>query len=134
MGIRRAFGGLKVVHVNACVICNAPKGARVKTPFDMVLAQVYSDNDTSTKFAWRRPFTFSPTSTATVHWTIPEDTPAGLYKLGHRGNNKKVLGGVGSFSGFSSAFYVRAAQQTWTSRVAELWHRLHRLYTWRCIV
>jgi len=70
------------------------------------------DGDWSTKFQWRAgpedPLNIgiSGLSQATLSWDIPSDAALGTYRLCYFGNNKKVSGEIGEFSGCSSEFAV----------------------------
>lgn len=75
---------------------------------------VRTDNDWDTTFQWAAgpadPFNvgISGQSKATVTWDIPTSAPTGTYRLCYFGNNKKVTGSIGEFSGCSSNFKVTA--------------------------
>lgn len=71
--------------------------------------QVYTDNDTSTKYAWGRPHTLSSESTATISWQIPKGTADGVYRLRHFGDSKHLFDGTTPFEGASSPFSVGVA-------------------------
>ncbi|CAM5302497.1 neutral ceramidase [Streptomyces spiroverticillatus] len=60
--------------------------------------RVADDGDWCTTFRWAR--TGRTTSTATVTWTAPENTPPGVYRLRYRGNTAAGAG----FSGVTQAF------------------------------
>jgi len=75
---------------------------------------VATDGDWETTFHWeagpKDPLNagISGVSKATVLWDIPSSTAAGTYRLCYFGNNKKVNGKIGEFSGCSSNFEVQA--------------------------
>ncbi|CAO2204067.1 unnamed protein product [Urochloa humidicola] len=68
---------------------------------------VYDDDDWSLRFKWSRHLPLSPSSFATLEWTIPEDAPSGVYRLRHFGASKPLIGSIKYFTGTSSAFVVR---------------------------
>ncbi|OEL17298.1 Neutral ceramidase, partial [Dichanthelium oligosanthes] len=68
---------------------------------------VYDDDDWSLRFKWSRSLPLSPSSFATLEWTIPEDAPSGVYRLRHFGASKPLVGSIHYFTGTSSAFVVR---------------------------
>ncbi|GAB1523209.1 hypothetical protein RhiTH_006340 [Rhizoctonia solani] len=47
-------------------------------------------------------------STVTANWTIETTTPAGSYRITYNGNNKPLIGSIGSFTGTSSTFTISA--------------------------
>lgn len=65
------------------------------------MAQVATDNNMETKFAWQRPHPLSSESTAAVSWTVPDGAQPGTYRLRHFGDSKGMLGGISPFSGAS---------------------------------
>ena len=75
---------------------------------------VRSDGDWDTTFHWEAgpedPLDagISGVSKATVSWEIPSSAAAGKYRLCYFGNNKKITGKIGEFSGCSSQFEVKA--------------------------
>ncbi|KAH7334765.1 Neutral/alkaline nonlysosomal ceramidase [Rhizoctonia solani] len=67
---------------------------------------VRTDSHPSTKFGWLRTNTVLGYSTVTANWTIESTTPAGSYRITYNGNNKPLIGSIGSFTGTSSTFTV----------------------------
>lgn len=68
---------------------------------------IANDNDWETKFQWQRIDGFWGTSHAILHWTIPQDTPAGTYRLKHYGDQKKPwTGNIVGYTGTSRSFTV----------------------------
>ncbi|MCZ2523905.1 neutral/alkaline ceramidase [Streptomyces sp. HB2AG] len=65
---------------------------------------VATDNDWSTVYRWKREY--AAVSTATVTWTVPEDTAPGTYRIVHHGDAKDLLGRVTAFTGTSRTFTV----------------------------
>lgn len=59
------------------------------------------------RFTWQTVSWFWSTSVAEVKWTIPENTPAGVYRIRHFGDFK-FLGGsrLGRYYGSSETFKV----------------------------
>lgn len=74
---------------------------------------VRTDGDWDTTFSWMAgpadPLDagISGLSKATVSWDIPAGSPSGTYRLCYFGNNKKITGKIGEFSGCSSNFEVK---------------------------
>ncbi|MEU6084674.1 neutral/alkaline ceramidase [Streptomyces sp. NPDC047108] len=63
------------------------------------------DGDWATRYRWSR--TFGATSKATVTWDIPQDTPAGTYRVVHFGDWKNGWNGrITAFDGTSREFTV----------------------------
>ncbi|MFI9007763.1 neutral/alkaline non-lysosomal ceramidase C-terminal domain-containing protein [Actinosynnema sp. NPDC053489] len=63
------------------------------------------DGDWSTRYRWRREGVAA--STATITWTIPADTPAGEYRIAHRGDWKSGwTGAITLFTGVIATFTV----------------------------
>ncbi|MFF3062647.1 neutral/alkaline ceramidase [Streptomyces sp. NPDC057909] len=63
------------------------------------------DGDWATKYRWTR--TLGATSTATITWDIPADTPVGTYRILHHGDWKNGLTGhITSLSGTSHTFTI----------------------------
>ena len=52
---------------------------------------VARDTDWETKLLWTRTNVVTGESTVEVIWDVPDDTPAGTYRLGHRGYHKTLL-------------------------------------------
>lgn len=70
-------------------------------------AVLYTDDDWSTRYKWERPKgAMSSESTATVLWTIPEWTQAGVYRIKVFGDAKTLLKARLSFEGVSQEFTV----------------------------
>jgi neutral ceramidase len=75
---------------------------------------VATDGDWETTFHWeagpKDPLNagISGISKATVSWEIPSSTSSGTYRLCYFGNDKKITGKIGQFSGCSSNFEVLA--------------------------
>ncbi|CEL52647.1 hypothetical protein RSOLAG1IB_05852 [Rhizoctonia solani AG-1 IB] len=67
---------------------------------------VRTDSHPSTKFGWLRTNSALGYSTVTTNWTIESTTPAGSYRITYNGNNKPLIGSIGSFTGMSSTFAV----------------------------
>ncbi|KAL5638356.1 hypothetical protein ACGC1H_005139 [Rhizoctonia solani] len=67
---------------------------------------VRTDSHPSTKFGWLRTNTALGYSTVTANWTIEGTTPAGSYRLAYYGNNKPLIGSIGSFTGTTSTFTI----------------------------
>ncbi|KAG8790753.1 hypothetical protein FRC12_011115 [Ceratobasidium sp. 428] len=69
---------------------------------------VRTDSHPSTKLGWLRTNTALGYSTVTTNWTIESTTPAGSYRFTYNGNNKPLIGSIGSFTGTSSTFTLPA--------------------------
>ncbi|KAF8706768.1 Neutral/alkaline non-lysosomal ceramidase, C-terminal, partial [Rhizoctonia solani] len=69
---------------------------------------VRTDSHPSTKFGWLRTNSVLGYSTVTANWTIETTTPAGSYRITYNGNNKPLIGSIGSFTGTSSTFTISA--------------------------
>lgn len=54
----------------------------------------YVDGDWCTTFHWKGGIGYFGESFAEIHWTIPVETPIGLYRLCHRGSRKTVFGNI----------------------------------------
>ncbi|CAE7146577.1 unnamed protein product [Rhizoctonia solani] len=67
---------------------------------------VRTDAHPSTKFGWLRTNSVLGYSTVTANWTIESTTPAGSYRITYNGNNKPLIGSIGSFTGVSSTFTI----------------------------
>ncbi|CAE6393441.1 unnamed protein product [Rhizoctonia solani] len=67
---------------------------------------VRTDSHPSTKLGWLRTNTALGYSTVTANWTIESTTPAGSYRITYSGNNKPLIGSIGSFTGTSSTFTI----------------------------
>ncbi|KEP49551.1 neutral/alkaline nonlysosomal ceramidase [Rhizoctonia solani 123E] len=67
---------------------------------------VRTDSHPSTKFGWLRTNTILGYSTVTANWTIESTTPAGSYRISYYGNNKPLIGSIGSFTGTTSNFTI----------------------------
>ena len=52
---------------------------------------VARDTDWETKLLWTRTNVVTGESTVEVIWDVPDNTPAGTYRLGHRGYHKTLL-------------------------------------------
>ena len=52
---------------------------------------VARDTDWETKLLWTRTNVVTGESTVEVIWDVPDDTPSGTYRLGHRGYHKTLL-------------------------------------------
>ncbi|MDT4991030.1 MAG: neutral ceramidase, partial [Actinoplanes sp.] len=65
---------------------------------------VATDSDWQTIYRWKREYL--GVSTAQITWTIPAGTPAGSYRIVHRGDAKSILGTVTGFTGVSRTFTV----------------------------
>jgi neutral ceramidase len=65
---------------------------------------VSTDSDWQTIYRWKREYL--GVSTAQITWTIPAGTPAGTYRIVHRGDAKSILGTVTGFTGVSRTFTV----------------------------
>lgn len=78
------------------------------------------DGDSNTFFHWKRQGTFS--STATIEWWIPAETPPGKYRIKVNGDYKRFWGGAPKpFSGLSAEFQVWSSsvdrrEQVWKGR------------------
>ncbi|MET7458522.1 neutral/alkaline ceramidase [Streptomyces sp. NPDC005574] len=63
------------------------------------------DGDWATKYRWTR--TLGATSSATITWDIPADTPTGTYRITHHGNWKNGLTGhITPLNGTSHTFAI----------------------------
>ncbi|MFL6089819.1 MAG: neutral/alkaline non-lysosomal ceramidase N-terminal domain-containing protein [Aeromicrobium sp.] len=73
------------------------------------------DGDWSTRFHWRRSAVTGPAdageSLATITWAIPAGTPAGAYRIVHRGTARLTTGLV-PFTGTTRAFHVLGGSST----------------------
>lgn len=65
---------------------------------------VADDSDWSTTFRWRRAGRRG--STITVTWTIPDDTPAGQYRLRYDGDARDRNGRISAFTGATEPFEI----------------------------
>lgn len=69
--------------------------------------RVLDDGDWATRFRWTRTNVLLGTSTATITWTVAPGTPAGTYRIVHRGTAKDaVTGALRPFTGTSRTFTV----------------------------
>ncbi|MGI9278521.1 MAG: neutral/alkaline ceramidase [Endozoicomonas sp.] len=68
---------------------------------------VATDNDWETHYIWKRIDGFWGTSQARIKWFIPEGTPAGTYRIVHKGDKKTIFTGkIKPFVGISPEFQV----------------------------
>ena len=58
---------------------------------DLEWKVVARDTDWETKLLWTRTNVVTGESTVEVIWDVPDNTPAGTYRLGHRGYHKTLL-------------------------------------------
>ncbi len=65
---------------------------------------VADDGDWSTTFRWRRAGRRG--STVTVTWTVPENTPAGRYRLRYHGDARAQDGRITAFTGATEPFDI----------------------------
>ncbi len=66
------------------------------------------DNDWATKYNWKRIDGFWGTSQAIIQWQIPQETPAGKYRIVHKGNRETIFTGrIKAFTGTSPEFMVQ---------------------------
>lgn len=72
-------------------------------------APIATDADWETVFRWTRAGCLG-CSHVTAEWRVPEDVPAGTYRLRVGGEWKSLYGGVRSFEGISSTFDVGRAE------------------------
>ncbi|KJE90898.1 neutral/alkaline nonlysosomal ceramidase [Capsaspora owczarzaki ATCC 30864] len=77
---------------------------------DGSFAVVLTDADWDTVLEWKRTFTESPESHATVVWNIAAGTAPGVYRIRHFGAHKNILelGKITRYSGTSRTFVVTA--------------------------
>ncbi len=66
---------------------------------------VAQDRDWETEYHWQR--NGAAYSLITIVWRIPNDAPAGLYRILHLGDWKSVNGKISPYIGFSSLFNVK---------------------------
>jgi len=64
------------------------------------------DGNWETAFHWYRHSGISSESFADISWTVPAGTPAGTYRIGHKGYYKHFLGHTVPFSGYTNSFAV----------------------------
>jgi len=68
---------------------------------------VATDGNWETKFFWKRLYNIElGESVSAVQWEIPQNTPAGTYRIGHFGNSKNLFGQITPFSVYTSIFQV----------------------------
>ncbi|KAH8831641.1 ceramidase [Flagelloscypha sp. PMI_526] len=65
-----------------------------------------TDSHPDTVYRWVRDSTILGTSTVTLEWTIPTDTPAGTYRFTYYGDSKPLIGSISAFTGSSGSFTV----------------------------
>jgi len=86
---------------------------------------VARDTDWETKLLWTRTNVVTGESTAEVIWDVPNDTPSGTYRLGHRGYHKTLLRGVLPYEGWSATFQVGGGGgvhfRTRSARLGKVW-------------
>ena len=58
---------------------------------DLEWKVVARDTDWETKLLWTRTNVVTGESTVEVIWDVPDNAPAGTYRLGHRGYHKTLL-------------------------------------------
>ena len=68
---------------------------------------VATDDDWQTRCRWETDPDNPQKLTLRVIWEIPEETPAGTYRIGHVGASVDDAGRRNAFSGYSKAFEVR---------------------------
>jgi len=73
---------------------------------------IAKDTAWSTKFHWKRISTVLGTSTATVYWETPADTPAGTYRISHTGHHKSVGGFLTEYTGYTKPFKIQEAKNS----------------------
>ncbi|KKF93423.1 Neutral ceramidase [Ceratocystis platani] len=67
---------------------------------------VRDDSDWDLVYNWKRTSSIRGTSKVTLQWHLPDDVERGCYRLRYFGDAKSLSGGITSFSGTSSEFYV----------------------------
>ncbi|XP_050428136.1 neutral ceramidase [Adelges cooleyi] len=68
---------------------------------------IATDANWETEFSWETKSWFWATSVAEIKWTIPEGTPAGIYRIRHFGHFKYLGGGrLGRYYGATETFKV----------------------------
>ncbi|GBP78312.1 Neutral ceramidase [Eumeta japonica] len=67
---------------------------------------VATDADWETRFEWSRTFTLTGTSRVTFSWNIPEDAPAGVYRMRYNGAARGILGNINPFEGTTDNFTI----------------------------
>ncbi|CAL4067282.1 unnamed protein product, partial [Meganyctiphanes norvegica] len=70
---------------------------------------VATDASWSTRFVWERISSLLGTSSATVYWDVPEETPEGIYRIVHTGHYKTLFRGIDEYSGTSNTFKVKTS-------------------------
>lgn len=68
---------------------------------------VFDDNDWCTRFTWSRPEGQQAASVIRVHWSVPESTERGRYRVVYHGDSKDAAGRLTPFTGTSPEFSVR---------------------------
>lgn len=67
---------------------------------------IATDTNFETRFIWKRINYLTGTSTATVVWKIPPETPSGFYRIRHFGAHKTLMQNVIPYYGTSKVFKV----------------------------
>merc|ERR1719295_2280718 len=90
---------------------------------DLEWKVVARDTDWETKLLWTRTNVVTGESTVEVIWDLPDNTPAGTYRLGHRGYHKTLLRGVLPYEGWSATFQVGggANYRSSSARLGKVW-------------
>lgn len=94
--------------------------AATNPPSRLVRCRRRTNPHFATHAATRRQHTFSTESFATITWIIPAGTESGVYRLGHQGDYRHILGTTHAFSGYSAVFTV-AAERSRLSGLLGLW-------------
>lgn len=69
--------------------------------------RVYDDTTAETMFHWERPEKSRSESINRVRWIIPNDCPAGRYRVVHYGDSRDKRGVITPYTGISRTFQVR---------------------------
>jgi len=67
---------------------------------------IAEDSDWETLLEWRRTNVILGESEVELSWDIPEDTPEGLYRFGHKGYHHTIIRGNFYYEGWSNEFKV----------------------------
>jgi len=68
--------------------------------------QIYTDNDWSTRFTWKRTNSLFGWSKVIIQWNIPQDQQPGSYRICHFGHKKILFGKLEAYSGCTKTFTV----------------------------
>ncbi len=69
---------------------------------------IENDDSWNTRFRWQAHRSGKTSGQACVQWLIPDNTPEGVYRLGHQGLWRNNMGKLVSYEGFTSPIKLRA--------------------------